>query len=82
MISQSITDLIDQTPFVDTHEHLSEESKRVQALESGDVGGLPVAAPDFGLLFSHYAHLDLESAGMDREDSQKLFRYDIEPGEK
>jgi len=80
--SQSITDLIDQTPFVDTHEHLFEESKRLQALEQSDVEGIPVAAPDFGLLFSHYSHSDLESAGMPQEDVQKLFRYDLEPEDK
>ncbi len=81
-VSEEIRALIDATPFVDTHEHLFEESKRIKALEGANADPLPVAAPDIGLLFSHYSDSDLESAGMNPAATQRLFSYDVEPCEK
>ena len=83
MVSQEISELVDRTPLVDTHEHLFEESNRISALTPGDhVAGLTFAAPDFGMLFSHYADADLQSAGMSHEDIRTLLAYDNDPLDK
>ena len=80
--STEISDLIDYTPFVDTHEHLFEESKRLDALESRFTEPVPVAAPDVGLLFSHYSEHDLQCAGMDPEHYAAFTSYEVEPRDK
>ncbi|MFP4502980.1 MAG: amidohydrolase family protein [Candidatus Hydrogenedentota bacterium] len=65
-LRDDIRNYIEHTPFVDTHEHIWEESFRVRALEMG--GESPIPAPDIGMLFSHYANSDLRVAGMSAEE--------------
>ena len=79
-ISREIQKLVADTPFVDTHEHLHDESLRVKGLKAGVFSGL--AAPDFGMLFGHYADSDLQVAGMKSEDYAKLIGYDLAPKDK
>lgn len=76
-INQEIQQLIDRTPFVDTHEHLWEESLRVQALIMGKESGIPPA--DFGILFSHYTDSDLIVSGMPPSDREKILGHDLTP---
>jgi len=78
-IGADIRRLVEQTPLVDTHEHLSEEQMRLDALAASGGG---TTAPDLGILFSHYADSDLRVAGMTEADHQKLTAYGVEPREK
>ncbi len=81
-VSQTILDQVNRTPFVDTHEHLFEETKRLAALDPGYTDELPPGAPDFGMLFRNYANADLESAGMESKSIDRLFDYDLSPTDK
>jgi predicted TIM-barrel fold metal-dependent hydrolase len=51
---------VEETPIVDTHEHLGDEDERLR--------GEMVACDDWGVLFSHYIDSDLVSAGMSDQD--------------
>lgn len=79
-MSREISRLVESTPFVDTHEHLWDESARISALEEGELSSQP--ATDIGLLFSHYADSDLIVAGMSGTDREKLTSHKIDPKEK
>ncbi len=69
---------IDQTPFVDTHEHLVEESTRLRG------AGAHRLQPcvDAALLFAHYAKDDLWVAGMGAEERDRFFSPDVDPADK
>ena len=73
-----IHSLVEQTPLMDTHEHLPPESKRVKAVDDKD----DVPAPDFGMLFSHYADSELRVAGMPEEAYRKMIGRKLSPKEK
>ncbi|HRZ81929.1 MAG TPA: amidohydrolase family protein [Candidatus Hydrogenedentes bacterium] len=78
---EDILGLLGQIPLVDTHEHLWEESHRIGALtEPGKYGR--IAAPDFGILLSHYTDSDLCSAGMPSDLLQKITSPSLSPKEK
>jgi hypothetical protein len=64
-----IFDLVNATPFVDTHEHLWEERTRLAALAEPDKHPIP---NDLGILFYHYADSDLVSAGLSPDDRKKM----------
>lgn len=81
-MSSDIRNVIELTPFVDTHEHLCEESARIASLDGPTGNGRPLSAPDFGVLFSHYADSDLQVAGMAPEAMAKLVGYDTPLDEK
>lgn len=81
-LSHEIVEQIEQTPFVDTHEHLFEESKRIAAARGDKVEGDPVPASDFGLLFNHYTDSDLIVAGMPTADCRRLISRDLDIHEK
>lgn len=70
--------LVDKTPFVDTHEHLWEESFRIEN-KSGDRGVPPA---DIGMLLCHYSDSDLQVAGLSPEEYGKLVRPGLTPREK
>jgi hypothetical protein len=63
-----------ETPFVDTHEHLTDEVDRLAGR------GLP--CDDWSLLFHDYLTSDLLSAGMSEDDHDKFFSPEIDPLEK
>jgi predicted TIM-barrel fold metal-dependent hydrolase len=73
-----ISELVKQTPLVDTHEHIWEESLRLEA----KAGKAKLHAPDFGMLFCHYADSDLQVAGMPGGDFEKLLAHDVAPRDK
>jgi predicted TIM-barrel fold metal-dependent hydrolase len=78
--SSCIREQIDRTPFVDTHEHLLEESTRLKSTGHGEEGASCLR--DFSVLFSQYANSDLASAGMGASEKSILFNPDVEPKEK
>ncbi len=77
---QEILALAENTPFVDTHEHLLEERTRL----AGPAGAAHPARAlkDFAVLLSHYADSDLLSAGMPPADHARLFSPDVDVREK
>ena len=72
--------LVDDTPFVDTHEHLLEERTRLGA--AGESGHPACCQRDFSVLLSHYADSDLAVAGMTPAEAARLFSPDVEPRDK
>ena len=73
-LQRDIVELVNQTPLVDTHEHLSEEKERLSQ------NNKPHA--DFGMLMSHYSDSDLQVAGLSMEDYQTLIGPDLAPKDK
>ncbi len=78
--ARTIAELVDATPFVDTHEHLSDESRRLDALTRPE--GKPAAVCDFSMLFSHYADSDLIVAGLPPDDLKRIRETAMSPKEK
>ncbi|HOZ49657.1 MAG TPA: amidohydrolase family protein [Candidatus Hydrogenedentes bacterium] len=74
----SIQALVDETPLMDTHEHLLPEADRVANLGRENV----TPAPDFGMLMSHYTDSDLQVAGMSVEDYRRLIGRGLAPKDK
>ncbi len=62
---------VDQTPIVDTHEHLPDEHERLE-------GGW-VPCDDWSVLFSHYLDSDLATAGMSDHDLKQFLSRDVDP---
>lgn len=62
-----------ETPMVDTHEHLPDESDALRAQDRG---------AGWTVLFSHYLDSDLISAGMPRADLDRFLSSGPEPPEK
>lgn len=79
-LAEEISQLVEETPFVDTHEHLLEESTRLQGPEGA--ARPERALKDFSVLLSHYADSDLMVAGLPPADYQQFFRPDVLPRDK
>ncbi len=62
-----------ETPFIDTHEHLIDESERLDCIEP------IIPCDDWALLLNHYFGFDLISAGMSKEQFDKLFSKQFNP---
>jgi predicted TIM-barrel fold metal-dependent hydrolase len=77
-LGHNIQSLVDQTPLMDTHEHLPPEADRIKGLGRKETA----PAPDFGMLMSHYTDADLQVAGMSGEDYRKLIGRGLSPKEK
>jgi len=65
---------VEWTPFIDTHEHLVEESARVNWEP-----GRHIPCDDWSALLGHYIDSDLISAGMPGGDVQRLRSPDTDP---
>lgn len=78
-MSKEIERLIQQTPFVDTHEHLWEERTRIEAANADEERSFP---SDIACLFFHYADADLVSAGLAPEDRAKALNSETPVDEK
>jgi uncharacterized protein len=65
------------TPFVDTHEHLIEESDRLQGARHPRV-----PCDDWALLFSHYLDSDLIVAGMPPDTLRRFLSPEVDPADK
>ncbi len=66
--------MIDQTPIVDTHEHLLDEHDRLR--------GEWVSCDDWAFLVSHYLNSDLAAAGMPGGDISKFLSGEVDPIDK
>lgn len=73
-----IGDRIRSTQWIDTHEHLLEESERV----AGPTGDALYPCDDWSYLVQHYAGDDLRSAGMPVADYERFTRANVDPVEK
>lgn len=73
-LQESVEHLVNETPFVDTHEHFWEESERIRAVSGKDRS---IPATDFGMLLCHYSDSDLQVAGMPPDAHKKLLHRDI-----
>jgi predicted TIM-barrel fold metal-dependent hydrolase len=75
----TIADKINSTLFIDTHEHLLEESQRL----AGPAAGAPLfTCDDWAYLFVHYAMDDLIIAGMSQADTVKFSSSELSPKAK
>lgn len=74
-----IQELVKATPFIDTHEHLIEESRRLRAPVAGE---WLYPCNDWSYLFMHYTQDDLRLAGMSGEEMKQCCAPDIEPADK
>jgi len=72
-----IAEAVARTRFIDTHEHLVDETDRVNWREGG-----PTSCNDWGLLFSHYIDADLAVAGMPPEKLSLLTSAGASTGAK
>jgi uncharacterized protein len=79
MSALDIRELVDSTPWIDTHEHLLEESTRLQP-PVADSGLHP--CDDWAYLLWHYALDDLCSAGLPAEARARFISPDVDPAEK
>ncbi len=78
-MSNEIKNLVQETPFVDTHEHIWEERTRIEAAKEPNERSIP---SDFGVLFFHYADADLVAAGLSPEDRTKALNALTDVDEK
>jgi len=72
-----LAEQVKATPFIDTHEHLIEESDRLQGTAHPRV-----PCDDFAILFSHYLDSDLATAGMPAADLKRFQSPGVEAPEK
>ena len=74
---ENIKDLIEKkvfkTPFIDTHEHLIDESERLDCIRP------IIPCDDWALLLNHYFSFDLISAGISKEKIDCLFSNQVNP---
>ena len=73
-----ILGLVEQTPFIDTHEHLIEESQRL----SGTLDSSLFPCDDWALLFHQYLGDDLHNAGMTAGEAARFFAPGVSPEDK
>jgi predicted TIM-barrel fold metal-dependent hydrolase len=62
-----------ETPFIDTHEHLIDESERLNCVEP------IIPCDDWALLLNHYFSFDLISAGISKVQIDRLFSKQVNP---
>lgn len=72
--NSNLREMISQTHFQDTHEHLPPEIRRIEDKKKGNL--------DFSYLFSHYLDSDLLSAGMPQNDFDRFFGKEANSTEK
>lgn len=77
-MDRQIREWVEETPFVDTHEHLIEESTRL----SGALNSRLFPCDDWAYLFMHYLGSDLHSAGMPGEAQERFFAPEVPAEEK
>ncbi len=75
--NDTLAQKVAETPFIDTHEHLMNESERIGAKDT-----IWDKANDWTFLLSHYFDSDLAVAGMGQADYDRFFGTDLGPAEK
>ena len=73
-----IRDIVEETPLVDTHEHLLEESTRL----AGRAETRLLPCDDWAYLFYSYVGCDLRSSGMSGEEQKRFFAPDTSTQDK
>ncbi len=76
-LRREILDRLLETPLIDTHEHLLEESERLAG-----PGRPRLRADDWSVLFSHYLDSDLLVAGMTRKHLDAFLSPGLDPQAK
>jgi len=74
---EQIARRVAETPLVDSHEHLLEESQRLKGTGPGGI-----RCDDWSFPISHYLNSDLVSAGMPPDDYKRFFSPKTDPIEK
>ncbi|HUV41672.1 MAG TPA: amidohydrolase family protein [Sedimentisphaerales bacterium] len=74
---RTIYEKVCRTPFIDTHEHLPDESQRLAGVPAARVG-----ANDWSVVLGHYLNCDMIAAGMPLKQYNKFFSKDTDPVEK
>jgi len=69
---QQISEWVEQTPFIDTHEHLIEESQRLSGVLDGGL-----SCDDWTYAVREYVARDLAVAGMPKNDLQSFLGPDL-----
>ncbi|MDX0408994.1 amidohydrolase family protein [Sinorhizobium medicae] len=77
-VISKIRDAVESTPFIDTHEHLLEESQRI----SGELDARLLPCDDFAYLFQDYVAEDLVAAGMPVSDLRRFLQPGLKPDAK
>ncbi|OFY44212.1 MAG: hypothetical protein A2X18_00960 [Bacteroidetes bacterium GWF2_40_14] len=75
-IREVIEKKVFETPFIDTHEHLIDECERLDCLEP------IIPCDDWALLLNLYFGFDLISAGISKEQIDRLFSRQVNPIDK
>jgi len=75
-IRKTIFAKVFSTPFIDTHEHLIEESDRLNASNSR------IQSNDWSFLLSHYINSDMLTCGMPQAEYDRFFSPDVAPADK
>lgn len=78
VIDPEVRAFVEETRFVDTHEHLLEERTRL----AGAGASRLQPCVDAALLFAHYAKDDLWSAGMSQIEQDRFFSPEVDPIDK
>jgi hypothetical protein len=75
-INDPIEQKVFETPFIDTHEHLMDESERLNCLEPF------IPCDDWALLLNLYFSFDLISGGITKSEIGRLFSRNVIPTDK
>jgi hypothetical protein len=75
-VLQTLQARVEETPIVDTHEHLIEEESRLSGKHKR------IKANDWSFLLSHYLNSDLITCGMPQEELDSFFAAETDPLEK
>ena len=73
---QIIEKKVFETPFIDTHEHLVDESERLKCIDP------IIPCDDWTILLNHYFNFDLISAGISNSERNSLFSKEVDPIDK
>ena len=76
-VRKKIFDKVNNTVFIDTHEHIIDEDGRFPGSLNEKYKGR-----DWSFVFSGYLASDMTSAGMSKEDRNYFFSKDIDPMDK
>lgn len=74
-VRKKVFEKVFQTPFIDTHEHLPDESERL----NGNYCRYRNKGDDWSIIFAHYIDSDMRSVGMPQSDFNKFFSPKVDP---
>jgi predicted TIM-barrel fold metal-dependent hydrolase len=77
-IRKKVFEKVFQTPFIDTHEHLPDESERL----NGNYCRYRKKSDDWSIIFANYLDSDMRSVGMPQSDFNDFFSPKVDPLKK